>query len=123
MFLQEIKDKLLEFDKNVYYGTLVIPEPGMLWDYIVYNRTSFSSSGQRTGYVDGFDVHIIREVCIPEGLPEQIIESLCSIPGVRLENKDGVYSYMEKPNTEHVVEMLTLSFVKARKKGVVILNV
>ena len=66
-------------------------------------------------YTDAFDVHIVREEFIPEGTDTEYIEKLTALPGVRLAGDDGVFDYMMKPGTDHVVEMLTLSFVRARK--------
>jgi hypothetical protein len=37
------------------------------------------------------------------------------INGMKLASSDGEYSYVMKPNTNIVVEILTLHFVRARK--------
>ena len=119
MILQEVKDKLMEIDPNVFYG--MITEEDMkerdlqLWNYIVFNRIKKSQSTNKTGYGEHFTVHIIRENFIPEGLEEELIEKLCEISGIRIVG-DGTYTYVQKPNTNVVIEMFSVEFVKTKKK-------
>lgn len=115
MLLNDIKNKLEELDPNVFYGVVDQRMKEALWNYIVFNRTRLKNSTNRTGYSDHFDVHIVRENFIPEGLDTEVIAKILEIDGVRLASEDGVYSYVQKNNTNVVVEMLTLSFVRARK--------
>ena len=115
MLLNVIKTKLEEVDPRVYYGIVDKEVAKIAWDYIVFNRVGLKSSPNKTGKGDTFDVHIVREHFIPDGLAEQIIEKVCSIAGVRETSEDGTYNYVQKPNTNIVVEMLTLHFVRARK--------
>ena len=121
MILNDIKKVLESIDPIVFYGLT----PSRIydaqhrevntWDYIVFNRTKLKSSAQKTSYVDAFEVHIVREEFIPEGIDIEVIEKLTALPGVKLASEDGVYDYTMKPGTSHVVEMLTLSFTRARK--------
>lgn len=121
MLLNEVKKVLEELDPLVFYGLT----PAALrdkkgkdideWNYTVFNRTKLKKSSNKTSYTDAFDVHIVREEFIPEGTDTALIEKLTAIPGVRLADEDGVFDYMMKPGTDLVVEMLTLSFVRARK--------
>ncbi|MBQ2894110.1 MAG: hypothetical protein IJE92_01170 [Clostridia bacterium] len=116
MILDEIKQRLEEVDPRVYYGMVDESVKDTVWDYIVFNRTKLKASTNRTGYTDGYDVHIIRENFVPEGVDLEIIAKMQSIDGIRLNvNEDGEYNYLQKPNTNIVVEMLTLHFVRARK--------
>lgn len=115
MLLDEVQNKLEKFDEHVFYGVVDDRMREMLWNYIVFNRTRLKSSANKTGYGDYFDVHIVRENFIPEGLDTDIIAKVLEIDGVRLCSDDGVYNYVRKNNTGNVVEMLTLSFVRARK--------
>ena len=118
MILQEIKDKLSEIDPHVFYGmvddTVITDE----WNYIVFMRKSLSTGGNKTGYSDRFTVAIIREGFIPEGLDVAVINKMCEIEGMRLANPDCLYNYTLKPSTNTVVELLTMEFVKARKRDV-----
>lgn len=115
MLLNEIKTKLEEIDPRVYYGMVDRSIRETEWNYIVFNRQPLRITGNGTGYSDYFDVHIIREDYIPEGLYEQVIAKLSEINGVRITGETHDYEYVQKPNTNTVVEMLTLHFVRARK--------
>ena len=117
MILEDIKNKLLEIDDSVYYGMVNSEKKETLWDYIVFNRTSMKPSANKTGYTDGFIVHIVREEWIPEGVAETVINKMCEIDGMRLANTEMQYNYVPKPNTDIVVEMLSIEFVIPRKKA------
>lgn len=114
---------LESIDPIVFYGltpTRVLDAEGRevdtwTWDYIVFNRTKLKSSMQKTSYVDAFEVHIVREEFIPEGIDVEVIEKLTALPGVKIAAEDGVYDYTMKPGTDNVVEMLTLTFTRSRK--------
>lgn len=116
MILNEIKEKLVEIDPNVFYGAVDKKMKEELWDYIVFNRTVLKPDKNKTGFTDGYTVHIIREEWIPEGLAEEVIEKMAEIDGMRLAGNDSEYTYMVKPKTDAVVEMLSIDFVKPRKK-------
>lgn len=109
------------FDPIVFYGltpsTLYDEDGNEIeeWNYTVFNRTKLKSSANKTSYSDAFEVHIVREEYIPEGTDTDVIAKLTAIPGVKLATDDGVYDYMMKPGTNHVVEMLTLTFTRSRK--------
>lgn len=116
MLLNDIKTKLEEIDPCVYYGLMTKdPEDVPIWDYIVFNRTKLKHAQDKNGFGDVFEVHIVRENFIPEGLDAEVIAKMREIPGVRLTGDEGQFDYLRKPNTDHVVEMLTLTFVRARK--------
>lgn len=114
MILTDIEAKLKEIDPNVDYGLVDTRRRETVWDYTVFNRTTIKPSANRTAATDYFDVHIVRENYIPDGMDEEVIAKLCSLPGVRIAG-DGQFAYMQKPNTNTVVEMLTLPFMRARK--------
>lgn len=115
MILNEIKSKLEEVESKVCYGMVDEALRDTVWDYIVFNRLSLKRSVNRTSYSDYIEVHIVRENFIPEGLDIQIIEKMHEIDGIRLADIDGRYDYIKKGATNTVVEMLTLTFVRARK--------
>lgn len=115
MILDDIKNQLEKVDTKVYYGMVDDEVRETVWDYTVFNRTKLRSTGNKTGYADGYDVHIVRENFIPEGVDLDVIEKMQAIRGFRLADEDGEYNYIMKPNTNIVVEMLTLHFVRARK--------
>lgn len=115
MILDEIKTKLEEIEPKVYYAKVDDEVREIVWDYIVFDRTSLKATGNRTGYSDFYNVHIVRENFIPDGLDESIIRKMLEISGMRLTADGGEYTYLMKPNTNIVIEMLTLHFVRARK--------
>lgn len=115
MVLNDLRDKLEQLDENVFYGAVDNRMKEALWNYTVFNRSKLKIGTNRTGYSDYYDVHIVREEYIPEGLDTEVIEKVLEISGMRLASEDGVYSYVKKDNTNNVVEMLTLRFVRARK--------
>lgn len=116
MILEKIEEKLKEIDENVFYGIADTEEmKGKPWNYIVFDRTEMRISPTKKGYADVYSVHLIRENFIPEDLPLTVIEKMESIgEGIRVANAE--YDYMEKPNTHKVVEMLSIDFVKPKKK-------
>lgn len=116
MILEEIKAKLEEIDTNVFYGMVDDSMRETLWNYIVFSRSKLSASTNKTAYSDYYSVHIIRENWLPEGLDIQVIDKMLEIDGMRLAGSDGTYHYILKPKTNIVVEMLSLEFVKVRKK-------
>lgn len=115
MILDEIQQKLKEVDDHVFYGMVDNSMQKTFWNYIIFNRTSMKANPNRTGYTDYFTVHIIREEWIPEGLEIDVINKMLEINGMRLAGNDSVYSYVPKPNTNIVVEMLSIDFMKAKK--------
>lgn len=115
MILDDIKNKLEEIEPKVYYGMVDGEARETAWNYIVFNRTKLNPSANKTGYSDLYDVHIIRENFIPEGVDLEVIRKMREIDGVKETSEGGTYNYVQKPNTNTVVEMLTLHFVRARK--------
>ena len=115
MVLNEIKTKLEEIEDHVFYGMVDDSMQKTLWNYIVFNRTVMKANSNKTGYTDYFTVHIIREEWIPEGFEIEVINKMLEINGMRLSGTDSVYTYVPKPNTNVVVEMLSIEFMKAKK--------
>ncbi len=116
MILEDITNKLKEINPKVYYGIVDESERNSyLWDYIVFNRVKLEPSTNKTGYTYGYDVHIVCENFIPEDKDIEVIEKMLEISGMRLATDGGDYDYTVKPNTNTVVEVLTLHFVRARK--------
>lgn len=117
MLLDEVNTALGKTDTHVYYGVVDRDDvrKNDVWDYTVFNRVRLKKSANRTSTGDLFDVHIIRENFIPDGLADEVIRNVTEINGVRETDEDCTYDYVQKPNTNIVVEMLTLHFVRARK--------
>ena len=115
MILNEIKEKLQEIDPNVFYGMVDPVMRESIWDYIVFNRKPTKPNENKTGYSYYFTVNIVRENFIPEGLDLTVIKKMLEIPGMRLAGNEMPYEYVAKPNTNVVVEMLSIDFVKPVK--------
>lgn len=115
MILNEIKEKLHEVDQNVFYGMVDPKMRETLWNYTVFNREKMTPSANRTGYSYYFSVHVVREDFIPDGLEKTVIDKVLEIDGMRLAAGDGTYDYVQKPSTNAIVEMFSVSFVKAVK--------
>lgn len=115
MILNKMRTKLEELDPNVFYGMVDNKMRDTIWDYIVFDRVRLKCSANRTSYTDYFEVHIIRENYVPDGLDLQVIDKMLEIEGMRLASEDGRYNYIMKSGTNTVIEMLTLTFMRARK--------
>ena len=114
MILTDIKKKLEEIDSNVFYGMVDKRMKETTWDYIVFNRKIIKSNTNKTGFSVVFSVNIVRENFIPEDLEIDVINKVQELAGVRLAG-DGIYTYIQKPNTNIVVEMFSVDFVRAKK--------
>lgn len=118
MLLEDIQKKLEEIDNNVFYGMADEEKITSDWNYTVFMRKNLSIGDQKQGYSDRYTVAVIRENFIPEELVTQVIDKMLEIQGMRIASPDCPYSYIKKPNTNVVVEILTMEFVKARKRVV-----
>lgn len=118
LILEVIKEKLQQVKSSVYYGMVDDEVKNNVWDYIVFNRAPMKINQNKTGASDYYDVNIVCENFIPEGIDVEIINKMLEIPGMRIADEDCPYNYVQKPNTNIVVEMLTIRFVKARKWAV-----
>jgi hypothetical protein len=118
LILEDIETKLKEIDPEVHYGMVTYDEDEAKnkdWNYIVFSRKVMRSSDNKKSYSDVFQVAIVRENYIADGLCEQVIDKMCEIAGMRLASTDCEYTYVKKPNTQKVVELLTIEFIRARK--------
>lgn len=113
--LQTVESKLREIDSLVFYGAVNLPENATLWNYTVFDRQMMRPNDNKTCYSYYFNVHIVREDFIPWGLEVEFINKMLEINGMRLAGSDITYDYTTKPNTNTVIEMATIGFVKALK--------
>lgn len=115
MILKQIEEKLQEIDPNVYYGAAWKHDNETLWNYIVFNRRTVKHSTNKTADTDYYDVHIVRENYIPEGLDAEVIAKVTELAGFRLAGNDDTFQYERKPNSDVVLEIQTITFIRARK--------
>lgn len=119
MILSDIEAKLQELDPRVCYGVVDnTVKNAPVWDCIVFGRSNIKYPANKISASDYFDVLVIRENYIPDGFDTEIIQALTSLDGVRLAGDTATFDYVQKPNTDTVIEMLTLSFVRSRKCSV-----
>lgn len=114
--LNELRDKLCEVDELVFYGMVDRNKVTDRWNYTVFGRRVMRPTGNKTGFADVYTVAIVREDYIPEGYEQTVIDKVCEISGMRLSDGDMQYSYTQKPNTNTVVELLELVFIKPKKR-------
>jgi hypothetical protein len=107
---------LQELDPETYYGAYdYANKTDVVFNYTVFDRSKLSRNENRTGYSVYFNVHIVRENFIPEGLVIDYIHKMEEIPGVRFAGNDCEFVYTTKPNTSTVIEMASLVFVRSVK--------
>ena len=115
MILNDIKAKLTEIDSNVFYGMVDSSMKETVWDYIVFDRKALKLNPSKSSYTEVYAVHIIREDFIPEGLEVEVINKMLEINGMKMSGDDGIYTYVQKTNTNIVVEMFSVEFIRAKK--------
>ena len=112
--LENIKEKLEEtFDLPVYYGMAANHPRNAPWDYIVFSRSRIRRSQNRTSYVQGYNVAIVRENYLNDFDAIDVVEAMESLPGIRFSDNDADYTY-DLHNTT-VVEMCVLTFARGMK--------
>ena len=127
--LNEIRDKLLELIKDtafiekygvieeVLYGTAHAHDDSRAWNYIVFNKEKIKKGGtSNTDLTYYWNVAIVHEEYIPEGLEEALINKVLEIKGLRLADGDMPIEYLTKGDTNMVVELLQISFVRTKKR-------
>ena len=115
MLLEQIETKLKEIDNNCFYGAVDPRMRETLWNYIVFTRKPTRVNENKTGLTYCFSVNIVRENYIEDGLDLTVIQKMLEIAGMRLAGNDIEYVYITKPNTNIVVEMASIDFVKPVK--------
>lgn len=114
--LTEIKESLEALGLPVFYGRAGSLSGDDLWNYLVFFRSTLAPSTNKTGITDTYTVAIVQEEYIDDDLVYKVIDSMCSLPGMRLASGDMPYNYTTKPNTQVVIEVLTLDFVCPKKR-------
>lgn len=118
MFLEEFESKLQLTDPLVYYGAAFKHKKDTPLNYIVFNRKNIRHNPNKTSKSVYYEVHIIRENYVPEDIEDEVIKNVTTIDGVKLADTEIIFTYDKKPNTDEVVEIMTITFVRARKSNV-----
>lgn len=114
--LQKVNDALKGLGKPVFYGRAGSLDGEDIWDYLVFFRSSLKTATNKNGLVDTYSVAIVQEEFVDDATVYGVIDAMTGIPGMRLADGDQQYTYTVKPNTETVIELLTLDFVKPKKR-------
>lgn len=113
--LNQIKSVLGEFGYKVYYGRSLAKEDDE-WNYFVFNKTTTKKSGtNKIDFNKYYQVHFISEEYIEEDFEFKIIKKITEKTKLKLADKDIVFNYTTKNNTDMVVEICTIEFTKAKK--------
>lgn len=106
--LEQLNECLIDFGMPVYYGKSFC-KPNDKWNYIVFNRQAINKSGtSNNDYNYYYQVHVIQENFIEEGLEVQIINAIKEQCHLKFTGQ-AQYNYVTK-NDSIIVEMLTLQF-------------
>ena len=113
--LSDIKTALEALGLPVYYGAAGTLSGEDVWDYVVFYRTTIEPTGNKRGLAETYEVALVREEAIPDETISGAIRAMTALPGVRFAGTGGTYQYTTKPNTDQVIEILTLDFVRPFK--------
>lgn len=114
--LSDIKTALEALGLTVYYGAAGTLSGEDEWSYIVFYRTTLGPTGGKTGLAQVYEVALVHEDYVPDELVLDTIDAMTALPGVRLADTGGTYQYTTKPNTEQVIEILTIDFVRPMRR-------
>ena len=113
----EIQEKLLEVDENIFYGMVPDSEEPEVWDYIVFGQRKIRKKDTNSNDLQGYwYVAIVRENYIPDDVLFNVIDKVTEAGGLRLADGDFEYNYTTKGSTNIVVEIVELQFTKTKKR-------
>lgn len=119
--LDEIKNALTGYEgmKEPMYGR--VNNNFEEWNYFVFNTKTIRKAGtSKKDFNTYYQVHIVHENFIPEEMVFDVIKKVVAGTGLRLSDVAIDYNYSLKLNTNIVVEMASITFVKAKKGSDVI---
>lgn len=112
--LNKLKKALEQFNMPAYYGQST--HKGNIWDYFVFKRSHTKKAGKSScDFLQYYQLAIIKEDYIPEGFEFEVIKAVIEATGLRLADSDFTYNYTLKNDTDLVVEVLIIEFVKTIK--------
>ena len=113
--LKQIQDALKTFGYPVYYGRS-FAKTSDDWNYFVFNKYYIEKSGRNNcDFNYHFQIHIIMEDYIEEGLEQDVIKCIQEKTRLKLVDNSMSYNYVTKSGTDTVVELLTIEFTRAFK--------
>lgn len=116
--LDMIKDALATIDGDkVFYGLAAKLGKKDPWNYTVFSRASTDPSDNLTSFSDIYEVAVVREEYVPEGMLFDVLAAVDHIPGLKLAKGRPIeYRYDLKSGTSDTVEMMVVRFAKSRKR-------
>ena len=114
--LEDMRRQLEKIGPQVYYGQAGALSKDDEWDYVVFFRDRFELNQNKTSGSLYFRVAVVRENYVEENMEWKLMEILSEIPGLR-PVPDAEYDYTTKPDTQNVVEVLSISFCLPIKGG------
>ena len=101
-------------DPKTFYGTAAKIGRKDPWDYTVFGRENATMSANQTSLSTVYPVAVVRENYVPEGMEDQIVSAMRTIPGMK-PTGEILFEYMVKPDSTDVVEMMVIRFSRSRK--------
>lgn len=113
--LEKIEEALASFGLPVWYGKTFCKVDDK-WNYFVFNKKQLNRSGKnKIDFNYDYQVHIIMENYIEEGFEQKVIKKIKENTNLKLIDQPMQFNYVQKNNTNQVVEILTLEFTKTFK--------
>ena len=117
--LNKLRDALIELDgfsdSSVFYGVAKETDATKnVWNYIVFNRDVMKMNNNKTSFTFLYEVNIVQENYIQEGLIQDVINKMSDI-GLRITDEPPEFSYVKKDDGT-TVEILRLNFNYPRKR-------
>mgnify|MGYP006999055460 FL=1 len=113
--LEKIEEALASFGLPVWYGKTFCKVDDK-WNYFVFNKKQLNRSGKnKIDFNYDYQVHIIMENYIEEGFEQKVIKKIKENTNLKLIDQPMQFNYVQKNNTNLVVEILTLEFTKTFK--------
>ena len=113
--LGKIEEALASFKLPVWYGKTFCKADDK-WNYFVFNKKQFNRSGKsKIDFNYDYQVHIIMKNYIEEGFEQKVIKKIKENTNLKLIDQPMQFNYVQKNNTNLVVEILTLEFTKTFK--------
>lgn len=105
--------------QGCYYG---LPTVSTLpvWNYFIFRRKTSKRSARHEPIQTEYEIDIIHENYIPEGFVDKVIEALEkkdeSGTKLKLCDVDITYSYIQKGNTDCVIEVAALTVTHPERR-------
>ena len=112
--LKEIEKALKTVDPYVFYGAAGHVNK---WDYTVFRRLNVIGASNKFSKTLKYQVGVVRENYIPEGLDEEVIKALKTLAGVKVSEEDIQFEYTVRAGTNTVVEIMTINFTRAESRA------